>query len=91
MEVQGASKNKVVVCLFEMLGTALLVTALNWTGNDPFAMGAVLFVLYNIFGSVSGGHFNPAVTMGVLTSMLISGSGGGRQDNLIFAAMLILS
>ena len=69
MEVVNGKNRKGVVCAYEMMGTAMLVMALNWsvTGeNPPAAVPLALFINIIVFGPVSGGHFNPAVTMGVM-------------------------
>ncbi len=66
----------------ELIGTALLLATVVGSGimgetlangNDAIALlgntiatGAILFVLITIFGSLSGAHFNPAVTLVML-------------------------
>ena len=53
----------------EMLGTAVFLSVIYATaikGNNPLApiaIGAALMVMIFLFGKVSGGHFNPAVTL----------------------------
>jgi aquaporin Z len=49
----------------EFIGTFFLVLTVALTGN-PLAIGAVLMVMIFMGGKISGGHFNPAVTLGVL-------------------------
>jgi len=50
----------------------------------PFAIGTVLAVQVHTFGSVSGGLFNPAVTLAVLVS-------GRRKISIHDAAMYVLA
>ncbi len=46
----------------EFLGTFILVAVIAFVGN-PYAIGAALTVGILLVGAVSGGHFNPAVTV----------------------------
>ena len=70
MEVPGGHKNKIWVYIFEAIGTSNLLSAINmcasFAGNQPFAISLTILANICIFGSVTGGHFNPAVTIGVL-------------------------
>ena len=61
-------------------------------GNDGVALlgntiatGAILFVIIKMFGSISGAHFNPAVTMMFLLRQEI-----GKKDSLIYSVFQIL-
>jgi aquaporin Z len=51
--------------LTEFIGTFFLVIAIGLTGN-PLAIGAMLMVMVYMGGSISGAHYNPAVTLAVL-------------------------
>src|SRR5690606_28328817 len=56
--------------LTEFIGTFFLVLTIGLTvliGTDfaPIAIGSVLMVMVYMGGHVSGGHYNPAVTLGV--------------------------
>ena len=69
MEVKGGKENIGYVLLFEAIGTANLLYAINTSssgGHQPFSVGLTIFGNICIMGEVSGGHFNPAVTLGVL-------------------------
>jgi aquaporin Z len=62
--------NKYIV---EFIGTFFLVLTVGCTGIGagadviaPLAIGAVLMVMVFAGGHISGGHYNPAVTLGVL-------------------------
>lgn len=69
MEVPGGKQNKLKVCLYEALGTAFLITAINWSASKPElqsqTIGLSITISALILGGVSGGHFNPAITMAV--------------------------
>jgi glycerol uptake facilitator-like aquaporin len=81
------------VCLYEMLGTCLLIISLNWSmflynsffSITPIAMGVALTIIICIWGDISGGHVNPAVTLGVFFSRK------GLAKNAGFAIMIIFS
>lgn len=56
--------------LTEFLGTFFLVltiglTVLNGTPLAPLAIGSALMIMVYMGGHVSGGHYNPAVSLGV--------------------------
>lgn len=48
--------------LVEFLGTFIFLSVIVATGN-PWAIGATLAILAFLGGAISGGHFNPAVTV----------------------------
>jgi aquaporin Z len=57
--------------LTEFIGTFFLVltvglTVLNGTPAAPLAIGSALMVMVYMGGHISGGHYNPAVTLSVL-------------------------
>jgi glycerol uptake facilitator-like aquaporin len=88
MEIKDNKKNKLIVCIFEALGTATLLIAINWGANggaQAYAVGITIFANIMFFGAVSGGHFNPAVTIGVY---IREGDYGG---NAIFMLLIIAS
>jgi aquaporin Z len=55
----------------EFLGTSLLVGTVAFTGV-PVLIVAALAVAIALGGKISGGHFNPAVTMWALASGKLS-------------------
>lgn len=57
--------------IMEGLGTALLTVAVSFTGN-PFAIGLMLATIVYIGGTISGGHYNPAVSLAVYLRGLLS-------------------
>lgn len=63
--------------LAELIGTFFLVltvgiTVTKMNGLAPLAIGGVLMVMVYAGGHVSGGHFNPAVTLAALVRGVIS-------------------
>lgn len=65
--------------LAELLGTSVLVMValvLSQTTGVPYfiatSVAATLGLVYVLFGSVSGGHFNPAVTLGMWSARKVS-------------------
>ena len=70
METPRGHDRKLVVCLYEGLGMmffAYLVIVSGVTGSDTWGITGplALFVSITLFGGVSGGHMNPAVTLGI--------------------------
>jgi len=81
MEVPGAENRKGTVFLYEMLGTALFIYGIMLTysaASIAFSLAASIL----IFGSITGGHFNPAVTLGVYISE------GKYRDNLSWLGLV---
>ena len=90
MEVIGGKERWYHVVLYEFVGTAFLITAVNMTSDtesgalEPIGVGLMLMCNILIFGRVSGGHFNPAVTTGILLYE-------GLKGNIRFYLGIILS
>jgi aquaporin Z len=59
--------------LTEFIGTFFLVLTVGLTGN-PLAIGSALMVMIYAGGHISGGHYNPAVTLAVLIRGKITNS-----------------
>ena len=57
--------------LVEFFGTLLLVFVILWTG-DPLAIGITLGLLVYLYGKVSGGAFNPAVSIALYFNKKLS-------------------
>jgi len=60
-------REKLVICFYEFLGTGMLVMGYNFT-SAGLAVGFNLFVAILMSAKVSGGMFNPAVTIAVYTA-----------------------
>ena len=64
MEVANSANRLPLVFLYEMFGTMLFIYSILLT-NNPISISFSLFASIILFGSITGGHFNPAVTLGV--------------------------
>jgi len=67
METDDGHQRKITVLLCELLGTALFIYGVIMTGSAAGIPFSLLFSTL-IFGAVTGGHFNPAVSLGVFIS-----------------------
>src|SRR5260370_34226121 len=66
----------------EFIGTFFLVLTIGCTGIGagagviaPLAIGAALMIMVYAGGHISGGHYNPAVTLGVLIRGKVNAAG----------------
>ena len=73
------NRAKLAQLMAEFLGTGVLVMValvLSETTGVPYFIGTsvalTLALVYVLFGSVSGGHFNPAITLGMWTARRIT-------------------
>ena len=73
------------------IATAFLLIAVNlgsFSSTTPMCVGFTVFAMATIIGPVSGGHMNPAVTLG----MFIKHSQGGQwAQNAIYMVIIICS
>ena len=84
MEVPGGHDRKFTVMFLEMIGTSFFIYGIIMTGSAhsvPFS----LFASILLFGGITGGHFNPAVSLGVYVS-----EWGNYVRNLPFLLMIWL-
>jgi glycerol uptake facilitator-like aquaporin len=93
METQFGRQNKLVVCLYEFFGTALLMLTVQLAKpmgifHIPAICLAILAQII-IIGPVSGGHVNPAITFAVLIGY--STLPGQFIYNLFFSTMIMVS
>ena len=58
-------KGAAAVFFYEAFGTFILLTAINFSKQDPLIVPCGLFMAAMTCGGFTGGHFNFAVTMGV--------------------------
>ena len=90
METPRGHDRKMLVCMYELLGQVLfmyIALVSGASGSDAWGISGplALFVVVNIFGGVSGGHFNPAVTLGVYVRE------AKWAENFIFMLMILTS
>ena len=89
MEVKGGLNVKWTVFYMEFIGTAALLYAINTSsesGMAPYGAGLTIMGNICIFGAITGGHFNPAITLGVL----IAEGSENFGKNVGFAIMLMV-
>ena len=72
MDSEKGDSRKLSVAFNEFMGQIFfqyIVLVGGVTGSDSWGISGplALFVMINIFGGVSGGHFNPAVSLGIYT------------------------
>ena len=68
----------------EFVGTLIFLFVILFLGN-PIAIGVALVVVIYAFGNISGGHFNPAVSV----MMLLKGS-LSQTDTLFYVVSQVL-
>jgi len=95
MEVPGATKSMAsiaAVLLYECIGTACLLIVVNWSANggaQPFAVGVLIFCMIVQLGDVTGGHFNPAVTLGVYIKQAQRGISKLGSNGLLMVMIIV--
>jgi glycerol uptake facilitator-like aquaporin len=72
MEVPEAHGHEIHIFIAEMFGTAWLTFAVlmqaSFSDFGIFGIAMTLFGVILLWGPITGGNFNPAVTLGVLVS-----------------------
>ena len=85
MEVKNNPHSLLTVMVCETIGTAFFIYAILMT-EAAVAIPFMLFASIMIFGAVSGGHFNPAVTLGVFL-----GQGEDYGKNFVYMILVWVS
>ena len=83
MEVEGGSDRKIAVLIYELVGTCILTYCTLITKGNVGAIAAVYFCLLFICWNVSGGHFNPALSISVYVGQKNFGG------NIVTLAMML--
>ena len=84
MEVPGAKDHKLMVCIYELLGTSGIVYAVLVSGGNGIGVPLTVFALILMCDKITGAHFNPGVTTTVMVAR-------GLADNFKFAALIMIS
>ena len=80
-------KDLIIVALFEILGNAVLVSAISavsQTGGMMIGISYSLYLAIQFTGDITGGHINPAVTLAVLIA-------GSHYKKIGIAIILFIS
>ena len=85
MEVEGASSHKLMVAIYELLGTAFLGFAILVSKGNAMAVSFSVFIIILVLGPITGAHMNPAVTI----SVYVSGAKYGQD--LLFMILIIVA
>jgi len=68
METHSAKNNKFIVFVYEYIGTAFLLYAINMVTQNHYGVFGIILTLFAnllIAAPISGALFNPAVTVGI--------------------------
>ena len=89
MEHPNGNNNKGLICLYEAIGTGLILYTVNISaaGNkEPATVAFAIMSIVIFLSPVCGCHFNGAVTLGVLFK-----DSGNFKQNLASAIQIIIS
>jgi len=88
--MDGAGKSKkdlLVIGILEGIGTAILLVAINFSGGNPMIVITGILTGAILSGRLTGAHFNPAVTIGVM----VAEDSSKLRKNLPLAFVMIIS
>lgn len=87
MEIKGSSK--FWVCLYEAVGTAMLLISINWGasgGYQPVCIAITVLAAIINLGPICGAHFNGAVTIAVFIQEITN-----WRENILYCLVILLS
>ena len=87
MEVKNGLVFKKSVLLAEFLGTAGISLAFNMS-DGTVVVAIVYYLMIMLTGGISGGHLNPAITLGVYISQKELGKNGVFAMGIVIAQVL---
>ena len=64
--------------IIEFIGTFFLVLTIGLSGGNALAIGVVLAAMVYMGGYISGAHYNPAITLGILIQKKIKAIEAGK-------------
>ena len=79
--------------VYEAIGSAFIMISINWGAYmqdgqfGPICVGATLFADIVIFGPITGGHFNPAVTFGVIVREGME----NIKKNIVYCTQIVIA
>lgn len=68
MELKNGKKHKMIVFIYEAIGTGILLYSINMTAGanyGKFGIAFTIFALILLGGPITGAHYNPAITLAV--------------------------
>ena len=83
MEVEGGNEKKFAVLIYELVGTCVLTYVTLISLGNIVTIASVYFCLLFICWNVSGGHFNPALTISIFIGQKNFGG------NAVLLAMMV--
>jgi glycerol uptake facilitator-like aquaporin len=64
-DIKSSGRVYATVLFFEFIGSAVQIMAFNYSFNNYFVRAATYFFTWIIASTISGAHFNPAVSLAV--------------------------
>ena len=62
----SSTKNLLMVLLYEFIGTAIMTYSFFFSAGNELSRALGYFISFLLAANISGAHFNPATSLGVL-------------------------